>query len=43
VRSILAADSLQKMGFKNVYSLKGGIGAWKQQEFPTVATKTYSE
>jgi phage shock protein E len=27
-RSALAADSLQKMGYQNVYSLKGGLSAW---------------
>ncbi|KAI8926350.1 Rhodanese-like domain-containing protein [Entophlyctis helioformis] len=43
-RSILAADALQKMGYKNVYSLKGGIGAWKQSSLPIVANeKTYTE
>ena len=29
-RSILAADALNKMGYTNVKSLKGGIGEWKQ-------------
>ncbi|KAJ3269479.1 hypothetical protein HDV01_001363 [Terramyces sp. JEL0728] len=28
-RSIIAADTLTKMGYKNVSSLKGGIGGWK--------------
>jgi rhodanese-related sulfurtransferase len=27
-RSALAADNLQKMGYQNVYSLKGGLSAW---------------
>jgi phage shock protein E len=27
-RSALAADSLQKMGYQNVYSLKGGLFSW---------------
>jgi rhodanese-related sulfurtransferase len=31
VRSVLAADALQKMGYKKVYSLKGGIKGWKDQ------------
>ncbi len=30
-RSIIAADTLVKMGYKNVLSLKGGIGKWKQE------------
>ncbi len=29
-RSALAADSLRKMGFKNVISLAGGWKAWKE-------------
>jgi rhodanese-related sulfurtransferase len=28
-RSALAAESLQKMGFKNVRSMAGGLRAWK--------------
>jgi len=27
-RSALAADNLQKIGYQNVYSLKGGLFAW---------------
>jgi phage shock protein E len=27
-RAALAADSLQKMGYRNVFSLKGGLSAW---------------
>jgi phage shock protein E len=27
-RSALAADNLQKIGYQNVYSLKGGLSAW---------------
>jgi len=27
-RSALAADNLQKMGYRNVYSLRGGLSAW---------------
>ncbi|TPX46559.1 hypothetical protein SeLEV6574_g03171 [Synchytrium endobioticum] len=30
-RSVLAADSLQKLGYKNVKSLQGGLGQWKNQ------------
>ena len=29
-RSALAAESLQAMGYNNVYSLQGGFRAWKQ-------------
>ncbi len=30
-RSALAADTLQKMGYKNVFSLDNGISGWKEQ------------
>ncbi|KAJ3287361.1 hypothetical protein HDU79_005741 [Rhizoclosmatium sp. JEL0117] len=45
VRSILAADTLQKMGYKNVHSLVGGFGAWKSAGKPivTAAGKTFSD
>jgi rhodanese-related sulfurtransferase len=33
-RSALAADSLQKMGYKNVLSMDGGIRAWREKGFP---------
>jgi len=34
-RSALAAESLQKMGYKNVRSMAGGLKAWKAAGFPT--------
>ncbi len=34
-RSALAAESLQKMGYKNVRSLAGGFKAWKAAGLPT--------
>jgi rhodanese-related sulfurtransferase len=34
-RSALAAESLQKMGYKNVRSLAGGFKAWKTAGLPT--------
>jgi rhodanese-related sulfurtransferase len=34
-RSALAADSLQKMGYKNVRSMAGGFEAWKAAGLPT--------
>ncbi|KAJ8331364.1 hypothetical protein QVD99_001645 [Batrachochytrium dendrobatidis] len=44
MRSIIAADSLQKMGYRNVYSLTGGIAAWKKASLPIVSNfKTFSE
>jgi rhodanese-related sulfurtransferase len=33
-RSALAADSLQRMGYTNVRSLAGGIGAWFRAGLP---------
>ena len=30
-RSLLAASTLQEMGFSNVKSMAGGFGAWKQE------------
>lgn len=33
-RSALAADSLQKMGYRNVFSLAGGWRAWNQAGLP---------
>jgi len=34
-RSALAAESLQKMGYKNVRSIAGGFKAWKAAGLPT--------
>jgi rhodanese-related sulfurtransferase len=34
-RSALAAESLQKMGYKNVRSMAGGFKAWKAIGLPT--------
>ena len=33
-RSALAAESLQKMGYKNVRSMAGGVKAWKAAGLP---------
>jgi len=33
-RSALAAESLQKMGYKNVTSMDGGIRAWRDKKLP---------
>ena len=32
-RSVLAAASLQRMGYQNVYSVAGGFMAWQEQGF----------
>ena len=34
-RSALAAESLQKMGYKNVRSMAGGFKAWKADGLPS--------
>jgi len=33
-RSALAADNLQKMGYRNVLSMDGGIRDWRQKGLP---------
>lgn len=33
-RSALAADSLQRMGYKNVLSMVGGIRRWREMGYP---------
>ena len=33
-RSALAADSLQKMGYRNIMSMDGGISAWINAGYP---------
>ncbi|HEY4271832.1 MAG TPA: rhodanese-like domain-containing protein [Candidatus Udaeobacter sp.] len=38
-RSALAAESLQKMGYKNVHSMAGGFKAWKAADLPTSSKK----
>lgn len=36
-RSALAAESLQRMGLENVYSVEGGMSAWQEKKLPVVA------
>jgi len=33
-RSALAADNLQKMGYKNVLSMDGGVRGWREKHYP---------
>jgi rhodanese-related sulfurtransferase len=33
-RSALAADNLQRMGYRRVYSMAGGIRAWREAGYP---------
>jgi rhodanese-related sulfurtransferase len=35
-RSALAADNLQKMGYRNVISMDGGIRGWRESGLPLV-------
>jgi rhodanese-related sulfurtransferase len=35
-RSALAADNLQKMGYRNVVSMDGGWRGWSEAGFPTI-------
>lgn len=35
-RSALSAENLQKMGYKNVFSMAGGWRAWKDSNLPIV-------
>ncbi|MFQ5430715.1 MAG: rhodanese-like domain-containing protein [Phycisphaerae bacterium] len=35
-RSALAADSLQKMGYTNVFSMDGGVRGWREAGHPIV-------
>ena len=42
-RSALVAESLQKMGYENVWSLTGGFKAWKDLGLPTGKSPRKSE
>ncbi len=33
-RAVLAAQTIQKLGFKNVYYLEGGVNAWLNDGYP---------
>lgn len=36
-RSALAAESLERMGFSQVFSVAGGMNAWLEKKYPQVA------
>jgi rhodanese-related sulfurtransferase len=38
-RSVLAADTLKRMGYTNVIALAGGLKAWKEQALPIQAVE----
>jgi rhodanese-related sulfurtransferase len=42
-RSVLAANSLQKMGYENVWFLAGGFKAWKELGFKTTSSSSPSQ
>jgi molybdopterin/thiamine biosynthesis adenylyltransferase/rhodanese-related sulfurtransferase len=42
VRSVLAADTLQEMGYTNVVSMSGGFTRWKDAGFPFVVPRTFT-
>lgn len=35
-RSVLAAESLQKMGYQNILSMAGGYRGWKESGYPLI-------
>ena len=39
-RSALAADNLQKMGYKNVISMDGGVRGWRDKGYPMTKGRT---
>ncbi len=41
-QSARAAAALRKSGIENVFSLKGGIAAWRQENLPVVSSETGS-
>jgi molybdopterin/thiamine biosynthesis adenylyltransferase/rhodanese-related sulfurtransferase len=41
-RSVLAARTLQEMGYTNVRSMTGGFGSWKDEGLPFVRDRTLS-
>jgi sulfur-carrier protein adenylyltransferase/sulfurtransferase len=43
VRSLLAAESLQRLGYRNVRSMSGGFGRWKTLGFPFAAPRTLTD
>lgn len=40
LRSLLATETLQSMGYTNVVSLAGGFTAWRKQGFPVEAVES---
>ena len=42
ITSTKAVDALRKLGFENVYGIKGGMGAWTEAGLPIVSAKKVS-
>ncbi len=42
-RSLMAAQSLKQMGYKNIFSLSGGIKAWKDAGLPLEQKPTFQK
>lgn len=42
VRSLLAAESLMKLGYQNLTSVSGGMQQWKDQGLPTITPRMLS-
>ena len=43
VRSLFAADTLARLGYKNVRSMRGGFGGWKDAGLPFEEPRTLTE
>ncbi len=43
VRSLMAAESLQRLGYENVSSMIGGFGAWAEEGHPTEVPQSLGE
>lgn len=43
IRSLLAADTLRKLGFENVLLLSGGLDLWKERGYPVEVPEALTE
>ena len=41
-RSLLAARTLQELGYENVYNMTGGFNSWKDRGLPWVADRAFT-
>src|ERR1700735_2204117 len=42
-RSLLAARTLQELGYENVYNMTGGFNSWKDRGLPWVADRAFTQ